>query len=80
MISNRLGMFFFQLNDRIFSYFSRNIKVSPFGCWTIKQQVNANVNVNIFNALEFPKEQKCGYLLWSIEATMVQVCFELRLE
>ena len=32
-----------------------------------------NVNVNIYNALEFPKEQKCGYLLWSIEAKMVQV-------
>ena len=39
-----------------------------------------NVNVNICNALEFPKEQKCGYLLWSIEAKMVQVCFELRSE
>ena len=38
------------------------------------------VNVNICNALEFPKEQKCGYLLWSIEAKMVQVCFELRSE
>ena len=39
-----------------------------------------NVNVNIYNALEFPKEQKCEYLLWSIEAKMVQVCFELRSE
>ena len=44
------------------------------------QYVNVNVNVNICNALEFPKEQKCGYLLCSIEAKMVQVCFELRLE
>ena len=32
------------------------------------------------NALEFPKEQQCGYLLWSIAAKMVQVCFELRSE
>ena len=39
-----------------------------------------NVNVNICNALEFPKEQNCGYLLWSIEAKMVQRCFELRLQ
>ena len=31
-----------------------------------------NVNVNICNELEFPKEQKCGYLLWSIEAKMVR--------
>ena len=37
--------------------------------------VNVNINVNIFKALEFPKKQKCGYLLWSIEAKMVQVCF-----
>ena len=34
---------------------------------------NVNVNVNICNALEFLKEQICGYLLWSIEAKMVQV-------
>ena len=27
--------------------------------------VNVNVNVNICNALEFPKEQKCGKLLYS---------------
>ena len=40
--------------------------------------VNVNVNVNVCNAIEFPKEQKCRYLLWSIEAKMVQVCFELR--
>ena len=43
-------------------------------------EVNVNVNVNICNALEFPKEQKCGYLLWSIEAKMVHMCFELRSE
>ena len=42
--------------------------------------VNVNVKVNIGNALESPKEQMCGYLLWSIEAKMVQVCFELRSE
>ena len=47
--------------------------LSPFN-------VNVNAKVNIYNALAFPKEQKCGYLLWSIEAKMVQVCFELRLE
>ena len=41
---------------------------------------NVNVNVNICNALEFPKEQKCRYLLWSIEGKMVQVCCELRSE
>ena len=39
-----------------------------------------NVNVNYCNALEYPKGQKCGYLLLSIEAMMVQVCFELRSE
>ena len=47
---------------------------------TFRSRLNVNVNVNICNALEFPKEQKCEYLLWSIEAKMVQVCFELRSE
>ena len=46
----------------------------------VNVNVNVNINVNICNALEFPKEQKCGYLLWSIEANMIQVCFELRSE
>ena len=40
----------------------------------MQHSLYVNVNVNICNALEFPKEQKCGYLLWSIEAKMVQVC------
>ena len=53
-------------------------------CMNVSVFVNVNVNfnvyVNICNALEFPKEQKCGYILWSIEAKIVQVCFVLRSE
>ena len=54
----------------------------PFLAFHLRQGYNVNVNVivNICNALEFPKEQKCEYLLWSIEAKMVQMCFELRSE
>ena len=50
--------------------------------WYCAENVNVNVNfnVNICNALEFSKEQMCGYLLWSIEAKMIQVRFELRSE
>ena len=59
---------------------------SSWHIWVLLQvtlayiSLNLNVNVNICNALEFPKEQKCRYLLWSIEAKMVRVCFELRSE
>ena len=60
----------------LMSYSTVNVFNELFQCSCLLM-IYVNVNVNICNALEFPKKQKCRYLLWSIEAKMVQVCFEL---